>query len=207
MSGIRYHHVRVLIEPKHRECQPGTGHDVPVEQRAALAGDVSGQQGLERTQVPGQEYPAPEAIDLNAALPRIIGEDVLITRGVVELALPRVDQHEIGRQLAEINLRPRHIQRYTRSRRQILDEEHRQPFRRHLVYRPEGESHSVRERQVLVDERPRWKRLRIELARREQNLTIRAVDPVPVIIHRHEIVIGPDLLQLSECLQQRVAIP
>src|SRR2546422_11465724 len=33
------------------------------------------------------------------------------------------------------------------------------------------------------------------------------VDPVAVVVHRDEVVVGTDLLQLPERLEQRVAVP
>ena len=41
----------------------------------------------------------------------------------------------------------------------------------------------------------------------EQHLAVLPVDPVAVVVHRDEIVVGADLLQLAEGLQQRVPIP
>ena len=47
----------------------------------------------------------------------------------------------------------------------------------------------------------------VELPRREQDLAVLPVDPVAVVVHRDEVVVGADLLQLAEGLQQRLAIP
>jgi hypothetical protein len=65
----------------------------------------------------------------------------------------------------------------------------------------------MREGQVLVDERARGQRLGVELARREQDLAVLAIDPVPIVVDRYEVVVRADLLQLPKGAQQRRAIP
>ena len=47
----------------------------------------------------------------------------------------------------------------------------------------------------------------VQLARREQHLAVLPVDHVAVVVHGDEVVVGADLLQLPEGLQQRIAIP
>src|SRR4029079_3525379 len=85
--------------------------------------------------------------------------------------------------------------------------QNRQAFAGNLVYRRERQTHPVRERQVLVDERPLGQRFGIELPRRQQNLTIASVDDVTIIVDRDEIVVRADGLYLPESLKQRIAIP
>src|SRR3989449_2350312 len=65
----------------------------------------------------------------------------------------------------------------------------------------------MREGESLVDERPGGERSRVQLARREKHLAVLPVDPVAVVVHRDEVVVGTDLLQLPERLEQRVAVP
>ena len=81
------------------------------------------------------------------------------------------------------------------------------PSLRHLVDRAEREPHAVGEGQVLVDEGPGRERRGVELPRREQDLPVLPVDPVAVVVHRDEVVVGADLLQLAEGQQQRVPVP
>ncbi|MEZ5285227.1 MAG: hypothetical protein R2712_10545 [Vicinamibacterales bacterium] len=47
----------------------------------------------------------------------------------------------------------------------------------------------------------------IQLAGRQHHLPHLAVDVVPVVVDRDEVVVGPDLLDLSEGLEQRLMIP
>ncbi len=61
--------------------------------------------------------------------------------------------------------------------------------------------------QALVDEVPRRERRRVELAGREEHLAVAAVDPVPIVVHRDEIVVRADLLKLPERLQEGVPVP
>ena len=63
------------------------------------------------------------------------------------------------------------------------------------------------EGQVLVDEGPGRQRRRVELPGREQDLAVPAVDLVAVVVHRDEVVVGADLLELPEGLEQRLPVP
>ena len=91
--------------------------------------------------------------------------------------------------------------------RQILDEEHRQSFRRHLVHRPEREPVAVREGEPLVDPRAARQRRGVHLARRQHDLAVLAVDHVTIVVDRHEIVVRADLLDLPERIEQRLIVP
>ncbi len=66
---------------------------------------------------------------------------------------------------------------------------------------------AVREREVLVDPVAVRQRLRVQLARRQHDLAILAVDQVAVVVDRDEVVVGPDLLDLAEGVLQRLMIP
>ena len=47
----------------------------------------------------------------------------------------------------------------------------------------------------------------VELAGRQHHLLVGSVEPVPIHIHVPELVVGPDLLQLSIGRQERQLIP
>ena len=47
----------------------------------------------------------------------------------------------------------------------------------------------------------------VELPGREQDLAVLPVDPVAVVVHRDEVVVGADLLELPEGLEQRLPVP
>ena len=61
--------------------------------------------------------------------------------------------------------------------------------------------------QVLIDPTVAVQAGRVQFARRERNLAVRAIDPVAVIVDADEIVIGADFLQLGKRGQQRFVIP
>ena len=65
----------------------------------------------------------------------------------------------------------------------------------------------MREGEPLVDPGAVGQRRGIELARREHHLAQLAVDLVAVVVHRREVVVGADLLDLAERLEQRLVIP
>jgi hypothetical protein len=47
----------------------------------------------------------------------------------------------------------------------------------------------------------------IQLARRQHDLPVLAVDLIAIVVDRDEVVVGADLLDLSERLEQRLVIP
>ena len=65
----------------------------------------------------------------------------------------------------------------------------------------------VREDEPFVDPRAAGQRRGVELAGRQHHLAHATVDVVAVVVHRDEVVVRPDDLQLAEGLQQRLMIP
>ena len=65
----------------------------------------------------------------------------------------------------------------------------------------------MRERQLLVDPGPARQAARVQLARREHDLPVLAVDDVAVVVDRDEVVVRPDLLHLAEGVEQRLIVP
>ena len=165
------------------------------------------EQDLGGAEVGGEHGPAEEVADRHAARALVGGVDVRLARGMVELPLPRAHEDVLVGELAVVDLRPGDLERHGRDRRQVLDEQHRQPFGGDLVDRAQGEPHAVGEGQVLVDEGPGRQRRGVELPGREQDLAVLPVDPVAVVVHRDEVVVGADLLELPEGLQQRLPVP
>ena len=126
---------------------------------------------------------------------------------MVELPLPGPHEDVLVGQLPEIDLRPGDLERHLRYRREVSHKEHREPLDRHLVDRAQGKPHPVGEGQVLVDECAGRQRSDVELAGREQHLAVLPVDHVAVVVHRNEVVVGADFLELPEGLQQRLPVP
>src|SRR5690554_602246 len=102
--------------------------------------------------------------DGDATAPGVRAIHVLVTGGIVELALTRVDEHKTVGKLTVVNLRARNVQRRGAHGRQVLHEQHRQSLSGYLIDRTQRQAHAMREREVLVDERTRGKRCRVELA-------------------------------------------
>ena len=81
------------------------------------------------------------------------------------------------------------------------------PFGRHLVHGAERHAVAVGERQPFVDPIAVGRALGVQLARRQHDLPILAVDEVAIVVHGHEVVVRPNLLNLRESLEQRLVIP
>ena len=203
----RDHEIGIAIEPEERQRPLRPLPDVPVVEHPAVVGDVLREQDLRGAESGGEQQAAEEIADPDAARAGVGGVDVGLACGMVELPLPGAHEHVLVGELAVVDLRPGDLERHGRDRRQVLDEQHRQAFAGDLVDRAEREPHPVGERQVLVDEGPGRERRGVELPRREQDLPVLPVDPVPVVVHGDEIVVGADLLQLPEGQQQRVPVP
>jgi hypothetical protein len=65
----------------------------------------------------------------------------------------------------------------------------------------------VRVGEALVDPRPVRQAVGVELASRQHDLPQGAVDPVAIVVDRGEVVVGADLLNLRERLEQRLVVP
>ncbi len=178
-----------------------------MEHDAALGGQVRGEKRVGTAEADRKEQAPPEAGHRHAAFAGVRGEDVVVAARIIELLGPRPHEHVIGRQLAEVDRRLRHVEIHRGRRREIADEEHREPFGRDFVDRPEGQAVSVGERQVLVDPGAARQALRVQLAGRQHDLPVLAVDRVAVVVDGDKVVVGSDLLQLAERVEQRTVVP
>ncbi len=125
----------------------------------------------------------------------------------MEFLRARADDRVVVDQLAEVDARLGDVQVDGRDRRQVAHEQHRQAFTGHLVDRSQGQAVPVREHQPLVDPGAIRQRRGIELAHRQHHLPVLAVDLIAVVVDRDEIVVGADLLDLPERLEQRLVVP
>ena len=152
-----------------------------------------------------------EPADAHAVGAAVDGLDVLFPfrLRVVKLLRVGVHQHVVVRQLAEVDARLLDVDvaGHRRLRRDVLHEQNRQSLLRHFVHRPERDAVAVREGEVLVDPRAVRQALGIQLARREHHLPQLAVDRVAIVVDRREVVVGAQLLDLAEGLEQRLVIP
>ena len=153
--------------------------------RIRLSGaDVVAQDDLIRAEPEREQQLSPERSERDAAGSVVLGEDVVVAARVVELARARPDDHVVVGQLAEIDARLVDLQVDRGLRRQIADEQDRQSFAGHLVDRAERQAVAVREGQPLVDPRSIRQAGRVQLARRQHDLTQRAVDGVAIVVDR-----------------------
>ena len=81
------------------------------------------------------------------------------------------------------------------------------PSCRDLVHGAHRHPESVRVLQPLVDPRPVGQAVRVELAARQHDLPVLAVDEVAVVVDRGEVVVGADFLELSERVEQGLVVP
>ena len=125
----------------------------------------------------------------------------------MKLRLQRLDQCVVAGQLAEIYTRFGDRQIHLGHRRQVPNKQHGLPGRCDLVDRPQRQSVAVRKRQPFIHPRSVRQALTVELTQRQHHLAVLAVDGVAVVVNVHKIVVGPDLLDLGEGLQQRLMIP
>ena len=168
-----------------------------MEQDAALAAEIARQQDLGLGQVQREQRPAADPAEPDSAAAVIGRVDILLARGVVELARAAAHEHVAGPEFAVVDLGTRDLQLRDRGdRRDVLDEVIGQPLGRDAVHRRDAHSVAVGVRQVLVDPDARGERRGVELARRQRHLPQVAVQPIAVVVHVHEIVVGADLLQL-----------
>ena len=190
-----------------RRDQSDTVGDAAVVENPALAGQIVREQRLHRSEAQREQQLAPERADADAARSVVGREDVVLALRVVELLRLRLDEDVVVRQLAEVEARLGHRQVDGGHRRQVADEQRRQAFTRDLVDRAERQAVAVREREVLVDPVAVRQRVGVQLARRQHDLAVLAVDHVAVVVDRDEVVVGPDLLDLAEGVLQRLMIP
>ena len=96
-----------------------------------------------------------------------------------------------------------------RDRRDVLQVENRQPFGGLPGDRGHDHSVAVGEQHMEVDPGlgVGWKKRWLEFAGRQHHLLIRAVELIAIDVHVMELVVGPDLLQLSVGVASAAASP
>ena len=199
--------VRIGVVVEERRDQADALGDAAVIEDAALGGQIVRQQRLHRSEAQREQQLASERADADAARARVGREDVVLALRIVELACLRLDEDVVVRQLAEVEARLGYRQVDGGLRRQVADEQRRQAFAGDLVHRAERQAVAVREREVLVDPVAVRQRVGVQLARRQHDLPVLAVDHVAVVVDGDEVVVGPDLLDLAERVLERLVIP
>src|SRR5206468_4534011 len=133
--------------------------------------------------------------------------DVLFARRVIELFGPGPYKDVVIGNLAVVDLGARHFEVDGRDRRDVLHEEFRQPFGGDAVDWTHGDAIPVGVGEVLVDPDPAREVLVGQFARGEHDLAVFAVDHVAIVVHVHEVVVGPDLLELAIGGEQGPVVP
>ncbi len=153
------------------------------------------------------ERPHQKRGEPDAALSPVGRIDVPFRRGVAELLLLRPHDHIVVRLLAVVELGPLHARSGARYRRDVLDEELREPLFRDAAHRPQSDAEAVGEDQPLVDPGLARQVGVRELPGREHDLEVLVAHGIAVVVHVAEPVVGPDLLELAVGLEQRVLVP
>ena len=197
--------IRVIEEERGHALHPF--RDAAVDHQAALFGEVRREERVRRPELDRKHQPAEHVRERYAAGAAIRREDVVLAARVIEFLGLGLDEHVGVLQLAVIDRRLRHIEIDRRDEWKIPNEEHRETLGGDLVDGTEGQAISVGERQVLVDPGAARQRLGVQLAGRQHDLTVLPVDQVAVVVDGGEIVVGTDLLKLSERVEQRPVVP
>ena len=169
--------------------------------------DIGGKQDLKGIEPQGPEGLVEKPADRNPAFPLIAGKDVLVSGGIIEFLLAGVDDNIIVLDLPEIDLRLFDLQTGLGNRRNILDQQGREPFGRNLVDHAESQTIPVGVDQMLVDPALAGQIGIGQLPGGEHDLAVFVVDPVAVVVYGPEFIIGADFLKLAEGLQQRLVVP
>ena len=199
--------IRIGIEGQERREQPHAVGDPPVEQDATFRRELARDENVGIGELDREEQAPQEPADRHATGAFVERRFVVLAARIVELGLFRADEDVAVRELAEVDARLVDSKAFGRDRRQIADVEHRQALGGDLIDRAQCQTVPVRERQPLVHPGPVLNALGVQLAHREHHLARLAFDVVPVVVNVDEVVVGPDFLNLSERLQQRLMVP
>ena len=200
-------HVGIVVVAQKRSEAAGALEHPPVDQQPALGVNVARKQDVLLAKLQGKQQPPPDVLDGHAARPLVSGVDVLGSGGIVKLFGVSFHEAVVAGKLAIIDLRTGDVNIGGRDGRDILDEEHRKAVGRRFVYRPEAQTVAVRETHVLVDPVAAGQAAGVELPRRERHLPVSSVDPVAVVVHADEVVVGADFLELGEGRPQGLVVP
>ncbi len=113
---VRDDDVRVGVEGEKRRERPDPFADVAAHQEPAVRRDVVAERQLgDIAAVEGDQQPAQESTEPDAAFAFVRRQIVGLALRVVELLLPRLDVHVRVRELAEVDLGPRHVEARNRA--------------------------------------------------------------------------------------------
>ena len=169
--------------------------------------DVAREDDLGFLEIEAEKQLAHKSAHRDASLSLVVVEDVLVARGIVEFLGVSLDKAVGVGEFSVVDLRPGDLDVGDGSRRNVLDHEGGQTFLGELVDRPLADPVTVGIGQVLVDPDAAGQAFGGELPGRQAHLPVLAVDPIAVVVHVHEIVVGADDLELPVGLEQRLVVP
>ena len=203
-----HHHVRIPVVAEERR---DLAH--PLRHRAkhhdpALVGQVVREQDLDLREARGEGELAEPRAQHDAAAAPVRRVHVLIAGRIVELLRACPHERVLVGDLTVVDLGPRDLRESARrGGRNVLDQELRQSLRGDAVDGAHDHAVTMGERQMLIDPDAGLQVRIRQLARRDHELTVLAVDHVAVVVDVLELVVGPDLLELRERPQQRPVVP
>ena len=206
-AAVGDRHVGIGIEGQEGRDLVHPLADPPVHHHAAVRRQRRREERVGRPEPDREHQPPEQSAERDASGALIRRKNVVVAARIVELFGLGADEDVGLRQLAVVDRRLRHLQVDGGHERQVTDEEHRQTFGRHLVDRAERQAVAVGERQLLVDPGAARQAARVQLARRQHDLPVLAVDDVAIVVDPGEVVVGADLLDLPEGIEQRLVVP
>ena len=187
--------------------------DVAAIEDFGVAGDVAAQEDFRLAEIGGEDEFADQAARRHAIPAGVVRRLLLRLRrragGAVELRLLRLDEDVVARGFAVVDARLLHLEIARAARRDVAEDDVRVAAADHLVRRAGDHAVAVRVDQVAVLPRLRLRRQlrRVQLARREHDLSVLSVHLIAVDVDIAEGVILPDLLQLRVRLEEHIAVP
>ena len=180
----------------------------PPDVDAAGLGGVVGQQDVDVHQVEGEEQPRPERAERHPARAAVARVDVVVPRGIVELADAARHDDVVRHVLAVVDRRIADRRAAGRHRRQVFYHERRCALLALLRRKAHRETVAVGILQMAVHPGlGALGKLRRQLARRQHRLAVAVGQPVAIDVDVVELVVEPDLLDLAEGPKERTVVP
>ena len=171
----------------------------PAIEDAGVGTQVVRDQQLQRSVAHAEDELPREAADVDTPGTRILGEDVLVAHGVVELLGRRLHQHEGVGHLAIVDLGPRDLERRLSPGRYVAHEQLGQALRAGLTHRAGDDPVAVGVGEMLIDPGLglTGELGAVELPGGDEQLPVPVVDHIAVDVDVVEVVVGAYLLYLA----------
>ena len=211
VSVLPDHHVGVGVEREEGRELLHAFAQLATHQQAALGSHIVAERQLRQiAAIERNQHTAQPPTQPNAAVSLVGGEIIGIALRVIELLLASLHVHIGVGELAEIDLRAGHGEAGCRAlHRHIAEDERRQPFGREAVHRIHRDPVAVGINQLLIDPIAAALRqlIHVELACGQHHLAHGAADLVSIDVDIRKVVVGADLLNLTQRILQRAPVP